>query len=193
MNNKSASDIAISLFMSLALSEELKERFAAISMLALDVDGILTDSRVTYDSAGQEQKSFNIKDGLGIKLAQKAGIKVAIITGRVSPMVERRSEELGLDYVIQGREDKGTALKELSTESGIALENIAYAGDDLPDFQALKTAGIGITVADAHPEIIAIADWVTPLAGGCGAVRQICDALLLCCGQYDQITGTFKP
>jgi len=174
------------------LSNTLKERFSSIKLLALDVDGILTDGSVTYDSAGQEHKSFNIKDGLGIKLAQKAGIKVAIITGRISPMVERRSKELGMDYVIQGREDKGTALNELSLESGIALEQIAYAGDDLPDFQALKKAGVGLTVADAHPEIIAIADWVAPLAGGCGAVRQMCDALLISCDKYGQVTNAFK-
>lgn len=170
----------------------LKERLATIKLLALDVDGILTDGNVTYDSAGQEQKSFNIKDGLGIKLVQKAGIKVAIITGRVSPMVERRSKELGMDYVIQGREDKGTALQELSEESGITLQQIAYAGDDLPDYKALKLASVGLTVADAHPDIINIADWVTPLTGGQGAVRQICDALLISCGKYDQITGSFK-
>lgn len=176
----------------LELSDAVKQRLSTVRLLALDVDGILTDGSVTYDSAGQEHKSFNIKDGLGIKLAQRADIKVAIITGRVSPMVERRAKELGMDYVIQGREDKGTALQELSAESGVALEQIAYAGDDLPDYRALKLAGTGLTVADAHPDIIDLADWVTPLGGGQGAVRQICDALLIGCGKYDQITGAFK-
>ena len=176
----------------LNLSAEFKKQLSTIKLLALDVDGILTDGRVTYDSAGQEHKSFNIKDGLGIKLVQKAGIKVAIITGRVSPMVERRSKELGLDYVIQGREDKGTALKELSSGSGISVKEMAYAGDDLPDYQALTLAGIALTVADAHPEIIEIADWVTPLGGGYGAVRQICDALLIGLNQYTDVTSAFK-
>ena len=174
------------------LSSDLTRKLASIQMLALDVDGILTNGHVTYDSSGQELKSFNIKDGLGIKLLQKAGVKVAIITGRVSPMVERRSKELAIDYVIQGREDKSTALKELVETSGIALEQIAYAGDDLPDYSAISIAGIGITVADAHPEIMAIADWVTPLAGGCGAVRQMCDALLISNGQYSHVTSDFR-
>ena len=174
------------------LSASLQERAASIALLTLDVDGILTDGRVTYDSNGQELKSFNIKDGLGIKLIQKAGIRTAIMTGRVSPVVERRSRELGINYVIQGREDKGTALGELSRESGIALEYIAYAGDDLPDYQALKLAGVSMTVADAHPEIIAIADWVAPLSGGCGAVRQMCDLLLQAKGKYDFATGDFR-
>lgn len=174
------------------LTAELVKKLSTIKMLALDVDGILTDGQVTYNSAGEEQKNFNIKDGLGIKLAQKAGIKVAIITGRVSPMVERRASELAIDYVIQGREDKATALLELVRESGIELEHIAYTGDDLPDYQAIKIAGVGLTVADAHPDVLAVADWATPLAGGAGAVRQICDALLLCSGQYEQITASFK-
>ena len=176
----------------LSLPQALQNKLESIKMLALDVDGILTDGRVTYDSAGQEQKSFNIKDGLGIKLLQDAGIKVAIISGRRSPMVERRSKELKISYVIQGREDKSRALRELSSESGIAVEHIAYAGDDLPDFLALKLAGASFTVADAQPEILSIVDWVTPLPGGCGAVRQICDALLMCCGRYEQVTQPFK-
>lgn len=174
------------------LPVELQQKLAKIKLLALDVDGILTSGNVTYDSSGAEHKSFNIKDGLGIKLAQKAGIKVAIITGRVSPMVERRSKELGLDYVIQGREDKGTALNELSGLSEVEVEHIAYAGDDLPDYQAILMAGVGITVSDAHPEIINIVDWVTPIGGGKGAVRQICDGLLISGGKYNDALDSFK-
>lgn len=161
-------------------------------MLALDVDGILTDGRITYDSQGNELKSFNIKDGLGIKLAQSIGIQIAIITGRVSPMVARRCEELGIESIIQGREDKGTALAELSSQSGVPFRQIAYAGDDLPDLRALNAAAVGITVADAHPEVLAVADWVTPLKGGEGAVRQICDALLQSQGQYEQAMEAFR-
>jgi len=174
------------------LPEDLIAKLAQIKLLALDVDGILTQGSVTYDSLGNEQKSFNIKDGLGIKLAQRAGIRIAIITGRISAMVERRSQELGLDYVIQGREDKGTALDELSALSKVEKAAIAYAGDDLPDYQAIQMAGIGITVNDAHSEIKNIADWVTPLDGGKGAVRQICDGLLMSQNKYDQIIAKFK-
>ena len=174
------------------LDPALVTKLASIQMLALDVDGILTDGSVTYDSNGAEHKSFNIKDGLGIKLAQQAGIKVAIITGRVSPMVERRANELHIDYLIQGREDKGTALTELEEKSGISLKNIAYMGDDLPDYLAIRMAGIGITVADGHADVQAIADWITANAGGQGAVREVCDALLVSHDQYQQMTASFK-
>lgn len=170
----------------------LKERMAQIQLLALDVDGILTDGAVTYDSAGNEHKSFNIKDGQGIKLAQRAGIKIAIITGRTSAMVDRRARELGIDFLVQGREDKGTALKELVETSGIQLEHIAYMGDDLPDLQAIRMAGLGVTVEDAHADILETADIITELPGGKGAVREICDALLLSMGKYEQITAAFK-
>lgn len=174
------------------LNPSLVAKLASVQMLALDVDGILTDGSVTYDSNGTEHKSFNIKDGLGIKLAQQAGIKVAIITGRVSPMVERRANELRIDYLIQGREDKGTALTELEEKSGISLKNIAYMGDDLPDYLAIGMAGIGITVADGHADVQAIANWITTNAGGQGAVREVCDALLVSRDQYQQITASFK-
>src|SRR6056300_1397979 len=102
-----------------------------IRLVVLDVDGVLTDGRLTYDSNGLESKSFSIKDGLGIKLLQKHGIAVAIITGRVSAMVDRRAKELGIDILIQGREDKLSALDELIAEHEIDLDHCAYMGDDL--------------------------------------------------------------
>ncbi len=116
---------------------------AAIRLLVLDVDGVMTDGRIYYSSTGEELKAFNIRDGLGIKLLQRAGIEVAIITGRTSPMVERRAGELGISRVVQGREDKQLALRELSGELGIPLEHCAYMGDDLPDLGAIRSAGLG--------------------------------------------------
>ncbi|MEQ9022221.1 MAG: HAD-IIIA family hydrolase [Pseudomonadales bacterium] len=171
---------------------DLKPRLAAIKWLILDVDGVLTDGVISYDSAGNEQKCFNIKDGLGIKLLQKAGIQVAIITGRVSLMVQRRADELGISHLIQGREDKVLALKELAEQENISMNSIAYIGDDLPDYKAIACAGFGVTVADGHPDVREVADHVTDLAGGQGAVREFCDFLLKAQGKYEQVTSSLK-
>lgn len=171
---------------------ELTKKLSAIQWLVLDVDGVLTDGVISYDSEGNEQKRFNIKDGLGIKLLQKAGIQVGIITGRVSPMVQRRADELGINQLIEGREDKAAALKELAEQLTISMESIAYMGDDLPDYQAIACSGCGVTVADGHPDVKQVADHVTSLPGGLGAVREFCDLLLKTQGTYEQVTAGFK-
>jgi 3-deoxy-D-manno-octulosonate 8-phosphate phosphatase (KDO 8-P phosphatase) len=162
-----------------------------IKLLALDVDGVLTDGAVTYTSAGEELKSFNIRDGLGIKLLQRAGIEVAIITGRGSPQVERRARELGIVALVQGREDKLTALNELCENHALALEECAYMGDDLPDLAAVRAAGLGLTVAGAAPAVSAAADWCATLGGGAGAVREACEALLDARGQRAELEASY--
>ena len=163
----------------------MNERAQSIRLLALDVDGVLTDGRVTYSSDGAETKSFNIKDGVGIKLLQAAGVEVAIITGRVSPMVERRARELGIATIVQGREDKLSALHELCEERGFVPADCAYMGDDLPDLAAVVAAGVGMVPADAVAELRAAADWQAGLAGGQGAVREACEALLAARGELE--------
>ena len=162
-------------------------RAGAIRLLALDVDGVLTDGGVTYGSDGQELKTFNIKDGLGIKLLQRAGIRVAIITGRASSCVERRAGELGITDLIQGREDKLTALGELCSIHRLSLEDCAYMGDDLPDLRAIRAAGLGLTVADAAAAVREAADWCSSLPGGRGAVREASEWLLDCRGQCQAV------
>ena len=168
------------------------EKAGNIKLLVLDVDGVLTDGSVTYTSDNEEVKSFNIKDGLGIKLVQNAGISVGIITGRVSPMVKRRATELGIDPLIQGREDKGHALDEVSEQLGISLEQIAYMGDDLPDLSALSKAGLAMAPKDAHQEVLDIADWTSSKSGGAGAVRDACDFLLKARGAYEEQINRFR-
>jgi 3-deoxy-D-manno-octulosonate 8-phosphate phosphatase (KDO 8-P phosphatase) len=163
----------------------------AIRLLALDVDGVLTDGRIVYSNAGDEQKAFSIKDGLGIKLLQRAGVEVAIITGRSSRIVERRAAELGINSIIQGREDKLTALLELCEVGGLELRECAYMGDDLPDLAAIQAAGIGLTVADASVAVLAAADWCSARKGGDGAVREACDALLEARGQRAALEASF--
>jgi len=147
-------------------------------MLVLDVDGVLTDGRLYYGDNGEEFKAFNIRDGLGIKLLQQAGVQVAIITGRVSDIVSRRARELGIEEIIQGREDKREALLELCRRHSLTLQDCAYMGDDLPDLGAIVAAGLGMSVADACAAVCEAADWRSSLAGGCGAVREACEFIL---------------
>lgn len=158
----------------------------------MDVDGVLTDGIITYDSANNETKSFNIKDGLGLKLLRMAGLKTAIITGRTSDMVERRARELQIDWLIQGREDKLTALKALADEQGFGLEEIAYIGDDLPDLAAVQSVGVGIAVSDADERVCNSAKMVTEAAGGHGAVREACEWLLDQQGKLNGVLQEFE-
>jgi 3-deoxy-D-manno-octulosonate 8-phosphate phosphatase (KDO 8-P phosphatase) len=155
-----------------------REPARGLRLLALDVDGVLTDGRIYYGNDGEELKAFNIKDGLGIKALQRSGVRVALITGRTSAIVERRARELGIETVVQGREDKLLALRELCASLDLSLADCAYMGDDLPDLAAVKAAGLGLTVADGCRAVRRAADWCSTLAGGAGAVREACDALL---------------
>jgi 3-deoxy-D-manno-octulosonate 8-phosphate phosphatase (KDO 8-P phosphatase) len=167
------------------------EQALGLRLLALDVDGVLTDGRLYYGNDGEELKAFSIRDGLGIKLLARSGVQVAIITGRRSHIVERRARELGIAHVIQGREDKGQALEELCRDLHIELSACAYMGDDLPDLSALRRCGFSLTVANACPEVIAAAQWVSRARGGDGAVREACEALLRARGDWDSLIGDF--
>jgi 3-deoxy-D-manno-octulosonate 8-phosphate phosphatase (KDO 8-P phosphatase) len=158
---------------------------SSIKLLLLDVDGVLTDGRITYDSDQQELKSFHIHDGLGIKLLQRSGVQVGIITGRVSPMVERRARELGITLLLQGREDKWVATQTVFHELGISAPEVAYMGDDLPDLAAIRHVGLGIAPANAVTFVRQHADLVTANAGGEGAVREACEFILAAKGLLD--------
>ena len=145
--------------------------YADIRLLIMDVDGVMTDGKVTYTSDGQELKSFNIKDGLGIKRAQASGIETAIITGRTSPMVERRVLELGITHLVQGREDKLAALSDLLDQLDLSFDQVAYIGDDLPDLTAIESVRLGACPADAAIEVQSKSNWISTRAGGDGCVR----------------------
>lgn len=158
-----------------------------IKLLLLDVDGVLTDGRITYSSDQQELKSFHIHDGLGIKLLQRSGIQVGIITGRSSPMVERRATELGISLLVQGREDKSVAMNSIREQLGLANSEVAYMGDDLPDLAAIRHAGFGIAPANAVAIVRQHADLVTTCSGGNGAVREACEFILAAKGLLDSL------
>lgn len=149
-----------------------------VQMLVLDVDGVLTEGRLFYGARGEVLKAFHVRDGYGIKQVAAAGITVAIISGRKSAAVARRARELGIRHVTQGANDKLAALAKLARSRKIDLEHVACVGDDTPDAPILEAAGLGVAVADAHPDALAAADLVTSKGGGQGAVREVCDWLI---------------
>ena len=149
-----------------------------VRLMAFDVDGIFTDGTLHYGLNGESLKVFNVLDGLGLKLLQKAGIRTAIITGRQSPMVEQRFSELHVNYIIQGAEDKGQALKDLGKELAFKKKNIGYMGDDFPDLTILDVADFFASVPNAHEQVRNSASFITLLSGGHGAVRELCEFLL---------------
>lgn len=163
----------------------------SISLLALDVDGVMTDGRLYFSNGGDEFKAFHIMDGLGVKLLRDGGIDTAIITGRRSDLVARRAAELGIRWVYQGREDKGVALDELRRNRELDFSQIAYMGDDLQDLPALRLAGLGITVANGHATVARYADWQTSLRGGEGAVREACEFILEAQGKLAAILDRY--
>ncbi|MCG6553035.1 MAG: HAD-IIIA family hydrolase [Candidatus Magnetominusculus sp. LBB02] len=160
------------------ISNETIELAKHITMLILDVDGVLTDGSIIFDNDGNELKSFNVKDGHGIKMLMKEGINVAIITGRTSGAVTKRAHELGIRDVYQGCEDKVAAYEDLKIKYSLYYKNIACVGDDIADIPLMSRAGLPVAVGDAVEDIKKFARLVTTKEGGRGAVRQVCDFLL---------------
>lgn len=158
--------------------DPLHERARRIRLLVLDVDGVLTDGRLYFGASGEELKVFHVRDGAGLVALQRAGVTVAIVSGRNSPAVERRAAELGIRLVRQGATDKAHELEALAAKLGTTREEMACVGDDTPDLPMMRRTALAIAVADAHADVIEAADWVTTQKGGRGAVREVCDLLL---------------
>lgn len=163
-----------------------------IKLLILDVDGVLTDGKLFFDEQGKEYKAFNARDGLGIKLLQKAGIKVAVISGRSSKPVALRMEMLGIDLVYLGQTDKSHAFREIIAKAGCTAEQAAHVGDDLIDLPVFIQVGLAIAVQDANEQVLPYVDWQTRLPGGQGAVREVCDYLLQVQGKMTVLVESFK-
>jgi 3-deoxy-D-manno-octulosonate 8-phosphate phosphatase (KDO 8-P phosphatase) len=155
-----------------------QDTFRNVRLLVLDVDGVLTDGRLFYGAQGEMLKAFHVRDGHGIKQVQRAGIVVAIISGRKSAAVLRRAKGLGIKHVFQGVDDKLAALRKLAKKLKVSLDHCACIGDDTPDASILNACGLGIAVADAHADALAAADLETSKPGGHGAVREVCDWLM---------------
>lgn len=172
-------------------SQSLEDRLARVRLLLLDVDGVLTDGGVTWTNDGVEQKTFDIRDGLGIRLWQQAGGITGIVTGRSSHVVELRAAELGIGFLRQGVDDKLAAVAEILAETGISWEQTAFVGDDLPDLPVVIRCGVGVAVADACPELVAAAELVTRHPGGQGAVREVVEGMLRARGSWDGIVRRY--
>jgi 3-deoxy-D-manno-octulosonate 8-phosphate phosphatase (KDO 8-P phosphatase) len=155
-----------------------RKNAAAIQMLILDVDGVMTDGRLYFGPRGEALKLFHVRDGMGIQQVARAGIEVAVISGRKSKMVDIRCRELGVEHVHQGAKDKVVALERLCTRLKIEPSACACVGDDVPDVPLMRKVALAFAVADAHPEARHAAHLVTKLPGGHGAVREVCDYLL---------------
>jgi len=171
--------------------DDLSDRARDLVWMLLDVDGLLTDGRLFYGSDGGVRKAFDTRDGFGIKLAQWAGIKVGLLTGRADAGVLRRADELGLDAVVAGRQEKAPALAEFLARQGLTPERVAYGGDDLPDLPVLVHCGLSFAPADAVPEVRERVDVVLSRPGGRGAVREMVELLLRARGQWREITERF--
>ena len=151
---------------------------ADIALLVLDVDGVLTDGRLYYGPRGETLKVFDVKDGFGLKNLMRAGVEVAIISGRRSAAVTRRARELGIRHVFQGATEKLPIFERLRKRLKLEASQCACVGDDVPDVPIMRAAGLAFAVADAHPAAIQAAHMATPNRGGRGAVRDICDLLI---------------
>ena len=164
----------------------MQNKLKNIKLLLLDVDGVLTDGRITFTDDGRELKSFHSKDGVGLKLLQHMGIRAGIVTARTSPIVARRCKELGIDLIFEGVHVKADVLPAVVERTGLEPAEIAYMGDDLIDVGLMKKVALGIAPADAHEVVLAHADLVTTAIGGQACVREACDIILKARGLWDR-------
>jgi len=169
----------------------IQERASRIKLLLMDCDGVLTDGRVWLFENGEEQKGFHTRDGLGIELWHRAGLKSGIISGRNSSAVERRAQGLGMAFVVQGVTEKVQAFTQTVTQAGVTNEEVAFIGDDLNDIPLMMRSGFGVAVADAAVEARERAHYVTKLNGGQGAVREVIELILKAQGRWDALTADY--
>ncbi len=172
--------------------EEVLGRARGIRLLILDVDGVLTDGRLYFDAKGETLKVFHVRDGHGIKMAQRGGIEVALVSGRRSDAAFHRARELGITRFYEGVRDKVAILEELLAALNLTPPQVAAVGDELVDLPLFHRVGLGAAVADAVPEVRAAAHWVTTLPGGKGAVREVCDLLLKAQGRWEELVRPWQ-
>ena len=171
---------------------KLDQRMQQIQLILSDVDGVLTDGSITYDNQGIESKTFHVRDGLGIKLWQRAGHHFGIITARSSHVVKIRMTELGIETIRQGSENKLQVGLQLIEDFGLQPEQVCYVGDDLSDLNLLANVGLAVTVADGVAELKSIAHMTTKLKGGTGAMRELVEAILKSQKRWDELMQTYR-
>jgi len=170
---------------------KLLQKLKDIHLLLLDVDGVLTDGSIIFSDEASETKVFNAKDGFGLRLIMEFGIQVGLVTGRTSKALHRRCRDLGINYLYDGVLQKDQLLDKIVTETGVAADHTAFIGDDLPDLPLMRRVALSIAVADAHELVRGYSDWVTSAAGGRGAVREVCDALLKARGDWEKLVERY--
>ena len=166
---------------------------ANIKMLVLDVDGVLTDGTLIINADGGESKFFNTLDGHGIRMWQRAGLKVAFLSGRSSESTKYRAEQLEVDYCLQDCHNKLDGLENFLEQSGLSAREVAYIGDDLPDLPPIRYVGFGVAVANAVDEVKQYADYVTTRRGGGGAVREVIEYILKSTGKWQELMKRYLP
>ena len=167
--------------------DEVERLAARVRLLLLDCDGVLTDGRITPVEGGEELKSFHTRDGHGLVMLHRAGLRSGIISGRTSRLVELRAADLGVSFVRQGALDKVEAFESLLAEAGVEPSHAAYVGDDVVDIPLMRRCALAVAVADATPDTRAAAHYVTRLPGGFGAVREVCELILRAQGRWDEL------
>jgi 3-deoxy-D-manno-octulosonate 8-phosphate phosphatase (KDO 8-P phosphatase) len=160
------------------IQPEIWKKAQKIKLFVCDIDGVFSDGRIYLGNNGEELKAFHTKDGYGVKALGASGVDVAVITGRKSAIVQTRMTALNVKHIVQGEENKLPALKAMIASLQLSPEQVAYIGDDMPDFDCLDYVGLSIAVNDAHPSILKLCDYVTYTRGGFGAVREICDIMM---------------
>lgn len=170
------------------MDKAIDDKVKGLKLLLLDVDGVLTDGKITIDDNGIESKSFNVRDGHGIKLLQRGGVKVGIITGRRSEVVKFRAAELGITILHQGIKNKIEAYEEILAQEGFQDSEVAYVGDDVVDLPVMRKVGFSVAVADASEDLFSYADYVSKHNGGSGAVREVVELILKGNQLWDELT-----
>jgi 3-deoxy-D-manno-octulosonate 8-phosphate phosphatase (KDO 8-P phosphatase) len=160
------------------VSQHVWQKMQRIKLFVCDIDGVFSDGRIYLGNSGEELKAFHTKDGYGIKALGASGVDVAVITGRKSNIVQTRMTALNVKHIVQGEENKLPALKAMIASLALTPEQVAYIGDDMPDFECLNYVGLSIAVSDAHPAILNVCDYITYTRGGFGAVRETCDLIM---------------
>ena len=172
--------------------ETVDQRARGIRLVCSDVDGVLTSGGLRYGDGPDHAKTFNVRDGAGIKFLQRAGIPVAFISGLRSPATLRRAEDLGVTDCIVGRLDKGPLLDQLCAQHGLRPDQVAHVGDDLADLPLLNRVGLACCPQDAVPEVLAAAHWVVPVAGGLGVLRAVAELILKAQGRWQEIVDLYR-
>jgi 3-deoxy-D-manno-octulosonate 8-phosphate phosphatase (KDO 8-P phosphatase) len=174
------------------VKKNIKEKLKGIKLLILDVDGVMTDGRIIMDNEGKEIKNFNVRDGHGLKLLQRYGVKVAILTGRLSKVVEHRAKDLDIKDVYQKVFNKKDVFEKIIKNHKISPDEAAFIGDDIIDIPVLKRVGFSVAVADAVDVVKKSVDYITNNKGGYGAVREICEMILKAQGKWSEIAAKYE-